>query len=464
MNASDEHYSDQHNDLASFEGLRSLRPRIGILLVGHPDYPNDVGLRMAEASAARLRERGIEAVVSPRILLTRGEALAEAPAFASEGYDGIIIFLSTWIECPAAMAALREIEHLPFAVWGFPQFVNDAGKKDSTGSFVALSVFKATLDRMDYRYTWIAGLPEDDVAITRAETWARAALTIRALRRSAIGLIGYASMGMYPAMFDAVRLRKEIGPEVIHIDTATLLARMESICEGRREAVLADLRHRAGIDPAAPAHYLPKIAAMACALGEICREYELDAIDLKCQYELSQDYGCTGCVPLSLLADLGVVAGCEGDIPTTVTQAMLALLTGEVTTYGDLLDWENGEAVISPCGFAPFSLCKAAPVIREIAHPGFKGLLTSSVLRDGTVTLARFAQGPGGNRMQVLIGETLPTEPRQGRFPAARLRINESLDNILDHITSQHFAYVYGDRRALLMELCRLLGIRYIGQ
>jgi L-fucose isomerase-like protein len=203
---------------------------------------------------------------------------------------------------------------------------------------------------------------------------------------------------------------------------------------------------------------------MSVALEELVEEYRLDAVDLKCQYELSQDYGCTACVALSMLADRGVVAGCEGDIPTTTTQAMLSALTGETTTYGDLLDWENGEALISPCGYAPFGLCANRPVIRDIAHPGFSGLITSSVLKPGTLTLARLAETRGGYRMQVLVGETAPTELRQGRFPAIRVKLEESIDEILENISGQHFAVAYGDQSGDLKELCRYLGVEYIGR
>jgi len=443
--------------------LRGRTPRIAIVLIGHPDYPKDVGTRMAERAADGLRKSGCSVTISPNPVLSRHAGFAAADEIRGENPDGVIFFLGTWIECPVAMAAIRELEGYPFALWGFPQFVNDEGKRDSTGSFVALSVLKGTLDRVGYTYTWIAGLPDGEDALEKAARFARTAMALRALRRSAVGLIGYASMGMYPGTFDHALLRKEIGPEVIHIDTSTLIGKMGQVTEKQRRAVLERLEGEAAIDSSARSDHLDKVARMSVALEDLVEEHRLDAVDLKCQYELSQDYGCTGCVALSMLADRGVVAGCEGDVPTTITQAMLSALTGETTTYGDLLDWENGEALISPCGYAPFGLCANKPVIRDIAHPGFSGLITSSVLKPGTITLARLAETRGGYRMQVLVGETAPTELRQGRFPAIRVKLEESIDEILENMSGQHFAVAYGDQSEDLRELCRYLGIEYIG-
>lgn len=448
-----------------FTRLRATRPRIAMLVVGHRDYPAAIGKAFADQVLGGLAARGLEVQLVGEPVITRGQAIATAEEVLAARPDGVIVFLATWIECPVAMAAIRELEALPLALWGFGQFFYpETGRKESTGSFVALAVMKATLDRMGYTYTWINGLADNAEALERALRFARVVAALRALRRCAIGLVGYASMGIYPATFDHVLLRRRIGPEVIHIDTSTLLDRMAKVSEAEQQAVLDHLAAHADPGDGDPA-YLPKVAKMTVGLRRLVEEHDLDALDLKCQYELSQDYGCTGCVPLSLLADLGIVAGCEGDIPTTATQAMLAALSGEVTMYGDLLDWEEGnEVVISPCGYAPWSLCRARPILHGFPIEGFQGVMSSSVLRNGTITLARLGETVGGYRMQVIVGETVPTEPRQGRFPAARLKLAESLDEVMEHITGQHYALVYGDRREDLRELCRYLEIAYVGR
>ena len=467
MNVEKDQTREQPEEFPSREtgGLRGQKPRIGFLLIGHPDYPNDVGRTMLRSASEGLRKLGCEPVVQRQPLLSRAAARAAAEALIEEHPDGVVVFLGTWIEAPVAFAAIREIEHLPLAVWGFPQYVDRSGNLDSTGSLVALTVVKATLERMGFSFTWIAGLPGDQDAVEKAARFARVAMTLRALRHSALGLIGYASMGMYPGTFDHASLRRWIGPEVIHVDTSTLLRRMEGLPAEEGEKAIREMRKTAAFEEGVPPGLLEKAGRMTAALESLARDEELDAIDLKCQYELSQEFGCTGCVALSSLADKGLVCGCEGDVPTTVTQMILSLLSGKVTMYGDLLDWdENGNVLISPCGFAPFSLCADSPTLRRHTHPGFRGLLTSSVLKKGTITLARLGETAEGYRLQVLVGKTVPTELRQGIFPAIKLNIRESRAEIIQGMTSQHFALCYGSLRSDLRELCRWLNLEYVGR
>ena len=47
-------------------------------------------------------------------------------------------------------------------------------------------------------------------------------------------------------------------------------------------------------------------------------ERHLDACVVRC-FDLVTDLRTTGCLALSWLLDQGVVAGCEGDIPATLT-------------------------------------------------------------------------------------------------------------------------------------------------
>jgi hypothetical protein len=133
-----------------------VAPRIGLLLLGHPDYPNDIGLRFAEQAAEGLRQRGVEVLFEQQPLTRPLQARETAIRLAGQDPDGTLVFLGTWIECPTALAAIRELEHLPFAVWGFGMFEQE-GRRESTGSFVAGAVLKGALDRMQYRALNVTG-------------------------------------------------------------------------------------------------------------------------------------------------------------------------------------------------------------------------------------------------------------------------------------------------------------------
>ena len=56
---------------------------------------------------------------------------------------------------------------------------------------------------------------------------------------------------------------------------------------------------------------------MLHVLGELAREHRLDALTVRC-FDLVLDHKTTGCFALAQLLDDGVIAGCEGDVVSTV--------------------------------------------------------------------------------------------------------------------------------------------------
>ena len=436
-----------------------MPPKIGVLLIGHPDYPNDIGLQFASEAVKALEARGVQ-VLFEAVPLTGPLPAREAGIrLAAQDPDGVIVFLGTWIECPTALQAIREIEHLPFAVWGYNMFPWQ-GRRESTGSFVAAAVLKGALDRMQYRPAYILGLPAEEQAADRAAVFCRAAHAIKRLKRTRVALIGYAAMGMYPGTFDHVLMRRRIGPEVEQIDTYTLIRAAEALPEEAVRATAEELRAKAEVR--AEEGRLLKSARLAAGLRQILRDGAFDAVNVKCQYELSQQYGMTACLPVSLVADDGIVAGCEGDLVTTVTQCLLQYISGEVGCYGDILDLTGSRMLLSSCGFAPFSLCnpEETACICELGHPGFDGLISSCTLRRGRVTFARLVEGSQGEyRLNYGTGTGVETDLRQGRFPALEVELDGDPDRLWRTIASQHFALCYGDVSAEIEDVCGWLGI-----
>lgn len=62
-------------------------------------------------------------------------------------------------------------------------------------------------------------------------------------------------------------------------------------------------------------------------LRDIVQHYQLDGITLRC-FDLLTTVKNTGCIALSKLNDEGIVATCEGDVPTLVTMMLAKQITG----------------------------------------------------------------------------------------------------------------------------------------
>jgi len=443
-----------------------VAPKLAFLIIGHPDYPNDVAQPIAARCVERLRAEGVTVAFDDQPAVLPWEAARHAREALKREVDGVFLFLGTWIEGPTALAAIREFEHLPFAVWAFPMF-EQGGRRESTGSFVSYAVLHGALERMGYRAKWLLGMPEHDETVASAVAFAHAAHAVERLKRARVGLIGYAAMGMYPGTFDHALLRRHIGPEVEQWDTYSLVHGAEYVAQREPEriaGVVAELRRLASIAEGVSDADLAKAAGLALALQDLAAERRLDAVNVKCQYELSQQYRMTACLPTSLLADRGVVASCEGDVLVTVTQLLLAAVTDQVTSYGDILDLQRKRMLLSSCGFAPFSLADdpAGRCIRPFTHPGFSGLMSSLVLRRGQVTFARLVEGRGDYRLLYGTGTGVETELRQGCFPALQVELDGDPDRLLSTLASQHLALCYGDITESLEDVCRWWGVEAV--
>ncbi len=439
-----------------------MAPRIGFTIIGHPDYQNDIGEHFAKQAVAHLEAQGIDIVFDPVSHVDAVDAANAARELIKQDVDGVIAFLGTWIECSTAVAAIREFEHLPFAIWGFNMFQWE-GMRNSTGSFVAVAVLKGALDRMEYNHKTIIGLPDDESAINHAVAFCNAAGAAQALKHTRLGLVGYAAMAMYPGTFDHVLLRRHIGPEVVHFDSYTVIEYAKQIPENETRKAMDEIFGIANVQ--ATDDRLAKAVNVGLALKRICDENNLNALNVKCQYEFSQQYCMTACIPISMTADMGIVSACEGDVIITTTMALLHHLTGQVIYYGDILDLQDDQMLLSSCGFAPFSLKNEDDelLIQEFGHKGFDGLICSITLKRGPLTFARLVEGSHGDyRINYGTGTGVETALRQGRFPGLEVKLDGSPEKLIETMASQHFAICYGDVTESIEDLCRILNIEAV--
>ena len=439
-------------------------PKIGFIAIGHPDYISEASSMLTNQAVDRMKKSGIQIFEAKETATDSQNARFLSKQLVKQDLDGVILFLATWMECPVAMSVIREIEHLPFALWGTPMFENN-GLMDSTGSFVSFAMFKGSLDRLEYSYKSILGLPTDDLIINEAETFCIAAEAYSQLKTSAIGLVGYTSMSIYPGTFDHLLMRKAIGPEIVQMDTYTLLNKMDEINENECGEIISYLKSVAKIRNDVTDDNLLTVSKMYLALKKICGFKHLAAVNVKCQYELSKEFGMTACVPLSILAENGIVASCEGDMLVTVSMLILNYLSDSITAYADIININNDNTIkLSPCGFIPYSFGEDGKreIRKFMPNVGFKGIQNSFVYKPGEVTLLRLVEDKFDYHFIYTVGTGLPTELRQGYMPALDVDINGKTESLVDHFAGQHYAFCYGDLSKEINQLAEIMKIECI--
>ena len=155
---------------------------------------------------------------------------------------------------------------------------------------------------------------------------------VKALGGCTIGLIGEASPWLIASGIDKEALSKRCGVSFKEISIGTLadkylgyreLWKNHTLSAGARAELDEVLcRFSCSLEGDRTTEDLSDAAIMYLALASICKEEHLDAVTVKC-FDLLSSCKTTACLALALLNDNGIIAGCEGDIPSICT--MLAI-------------------------------------------------------------------------------------------------------------------------------------------
>ena len=155
---------------------------------------------------------------------------------------------------------------------------------------------------------------------------------VKALGGCTIGLIGEASPWLIASGIDKEALSERCGVSFREICIGTLtdkylgyreLWKNNTLSAGARAELDEVLcRFSCSLEGDRTTEDLSDAAIMYLALASICKEEHLDAVTVKC-FDLLSSCKTTACLALALLNDNGIIAGCEGDIPSICT--MLAI-------------------------------------------------------------------------------------------------------------------------------------------
>jgi L-fucose isomerase-like protein len=254
-----------------------------------------------------------------------------------------------------------------------------------------------------------------------------------------------------------------LGPEIDHQDQYMIVERFNKLTDDDVRTLLPRSETWL-LSSAAKPQDLNRVFRMYAALKGLAQEARYDALTVKCQYELSRVFGLAPCMPLSLLGDEMVVS-CEGDLPLVVSQLILHYLTGEPTSYGDMHNVNEREIMLAACGFAPLSYAAGRPIVNK--HTAlYEGLLNSSPYKEGWMTIARLGAKSGGFKMHISGGRAVAPPPFHeiGCPPYAytSIELDGDTDAFMQNLFSQHYAIAYGDVRAELRELCRILHVEVV--
>ena len=239
------------------------------------------------------------------------------------------------------------------------------------------------------------------------------------------------------------------------------------------EKMLTELSHRKQI-----ALYL----AARDRLSELAEEPIIGA-SLRCQHELSVEYGVTGCLIPAFLpfpedseGKREIIATvCEGDIKGLITCALFGRLRPDIPPlFGDLKYVGKDYLIISNCGGSSVYYAAGSnepgevlPRVRLAAQcQGESGGAVGYDGQPGPITIGRLVRIQGRYLMQLGLGQSLEITPEVTSkilwgqtWPHLAISLGVPQDLLVQVAGSNHYAGIPGDYRAEVEFACREAGI-----
>jgi len=442
-------------------GKMTRRIKVVMVPFSYPDYPEEVINKYVKESIKVISDLDIQ-LVTTKVVKESKNVEEATTTIRSTDFDFIIALVVSWVEAPHVVATLRDFFSYPILLWSHTPYQQD-GERITLGGIPAAGVIRETLEEMKANFEFIWGMPDSEDVKRKILSFGRTARSLRALSKSQVGLLGYFSMGMYTGGFDHTKIRKLIGPEIIHLGQYYIVKRSEQVESSEVQELVQKSKREWALASGVTEQLLTKAMKVYLALKNLVREYELDALTIKCQYELSREWGFAPCIPLSMLGD-EIVSSCEGDVPLVISQLLLHYMSGKTVGYGDVHDiLPDNSVILAACGFAPLSFALEKPRIGK--HTAlYEGLLNCSVYKEGEVTLCRLASDGDGYKMHITSGKAVIPPPFHEincpPYAGTKIILDDPAEQFMQKLMSQHYAIVYGNFREELLRFCHLLQIR----
>lgn len=289
------------------------------------------------------------------------------------------------------------------------------------------------------------GIPGRVVQTTDPGEPARSIADLRAIHRlhgARLGLVGEPSDWLVASVPDRTALQERWGIELVDIDIADTIRHHRGADDVEAGAVAVRFTPRG--EPSADT---VTAAALHPTLVHTIERQHVDAIAVRC-FDFITDLSTSGCIALAELNDTGVVAGCEGDVASTVAMMLIRELLDQPSWIANpaRIDVDRHELLLAHCTVAP-------SMVDDIElHTHFEsglGIGIRGTFAGGPITLLRL----GGDRLERHWsgqGEIVSSgdSPDLCRTQAL-LRVDEGdLARLLDDPLGNHLVMVRGHHRA----------------
>ena len=291
------------------------------------------------------------------------------------------------------------------------------------------------------RIVFVTGDPVADAQ--RLDEAVRDAEAIGRFRSTRLGIVGGPSSWLVASSPAAEVVRRRWGPELVTVEPTRMieLTRVPVVPTGalaERFTKVADPT-RTTVDAKAVSDAM----GVRSALGDVLDDHGLDAITVRC-FDLLGDPGTSGCLALASLNDDGIVAGCEGDVPSTLAMLLVRHLLDQPSWMANpaTVDVDENRLVLAHCTVAPSMIDGFA---LDTHFESGKGVGISGHFASQPVTLLRLG-GKDLDESWIVEGDIVDTgdDPDLCRTQVTVALSSGHVRELLEHPLGNHIVLASG--------------------
>ena len=229
----------------------------------------------------------------------------------------------------------------------------------------------------------------------RVSLLARVGEARRRLSGCRLGIIGQPSDWLISSGYDSEIIRQKLGIELVRLKMSELLAKMGPMSPMRPIGLVSAMSPMDTMNLEGEAGR----ALILQALREVVAEHLLQGFTLRC-FDLLTAIRNTGCMALATLNAEGLVAGCEGDVPSMLSMMIIRSLTGVSGFQANpaRVDLETGELLFAHCTI-PLDMVERYETTTHF-ESGI-GIGIRGYMKEGAVTIFKVA----GDLSRIFIAE-----------------------------------------------------------
>ncbi len=443
--------------------------KIGFVGFGEVNTHVDVVIRKCRAAEEALHGEGLDRLSFYPIAEDYEETqVRQAVAkLSAEPIDALVVCVAGWIPTHAVVKVTEHWRHLPMVLWGLcgwyegDRLVTTADQAGTTG-------LRATFAGLGYRFRYVYDVIGKKTRSADVARFCRAATAARALLHDKVGEAGYRDMNLYGTLFDGLSLKKATGVEIESFEMLEMQQRYDALSEeAKREVVEKRIKRWHFLKPAND-DAMMKAAGYYLAVKQIAEERHYRSISIKDVDGMKKLCGFPPAPIFMLLSEDGYTTIPENDSLGAVTQLMMNRLTGQLAGYLEFYEFFEKSVLAGVPDFVAADMVDgdAYTVLPAAFGQLSQGILNVSKVKTGTVTMSRLIYVDGKYAMQIILGDG-KTPPKWEECgwdqPAPQLSALEieipSVERFAENVACQHYIITYGDNRAAIRDLCRILGI-----